>query len=187
MLTNLMEPIEKAQLMSSDQIERTIRRLAREILDHNRGQHGLALVGIRRRGVPLAERLATALWKMQAVKVPVGHLDINLYRDDLSTVATQPIVQSSEIDFPVEPEDRGSGGRCPVHGAHRAGRHGRPVDYGRPKAIQLCVLIDRGHRELPIQAHFVGKTVETDAVEMVEVRLNEVDHREGVLLVEPAS
>lgn len=187
MLMRLMEPVEKAELMSSDQIERTLRRLAREILDHNRGQHGLALVGIRRRGVPLAERLARALWEIQAVRVPVGHLDINLYRDDLSSVATQPIVQSSEIDFPLSRkivvlvDDVLFTGRT-VRAAMDA-----LVDYGRPKAIQLCVLIDRGHRELPIQAHFVGQAVETDAVEMVEVRLNEIDSREGVLLVEPAS
>ena len=187
MMMTLMGPIEKEELMSSDQIARTIRRLAREILDHNRSQHGLALVGIRRRGVPLAERLARALWEMQAVEVPVGLLDINLYRDDLSSVATQPIVQSSEIDFPLSRkivvlvDDVLFTGRT-VRAAMDA-----LVDYGRPKAIQLCVLIDRGHRELPIQAHFVGKTVETDAAEMVEVRLKEIDRREGVLLVEPAS
>ena len=187
MMMTPMGPIEKEELMSADQIERTLRRLAREILDHNRGQQGLALVGIRRRGVPLAERLARALWEIQAVQVPVGHLDINLYRDDLSSVATQPIVQSSAIDFPLSRkivvlvDDVLFTGRT-VRAAMDA-----LVDYGRPKAIQLCVLIDRGHRELPIQAHFVGKTVETDAVEMVEVRLTEIDRREGVLLVEPAA
>ncbi len=182
-----MEPIEKSKLMSADEIERTLRRLAREIVDYNRGSHGVALVGIRRRGVPLAERLARALWEIQAMKVPVGYLDINLYRDDLSTVAAQPIVRSTEINFPVNEkivvlvDDVLFTGRT-VRAAMDA-----LVDYGRPKAIQLCVLIDRGHRELPIQAHFVGKTVETKDVEMVEVRLNEVDHREEVLLVEPAS
>lgn len=182
-----MNLLEKAKLMTAGEIGAALRGLAQEIVAHNGGGHGIALVGIRRRGVPLAERLARAFWEIESIEVSVGCLDINLYRDDLSTVATQPIIQSTEIDFPINKkivvlvDDVLYTGRT-VRAAMDA-----LVDYGRPKAIQLCVLIDRGHRELPIQANFVGKTVKTKESEMVEVRLNEVDQIEGVLLVENAS
>ena len=186
-LPSLMNLLEKAKLMTAGEIGAALRGLAQEIVAHNGGGHGIALVGIRRRGVPLAERLARAFWEIESIEVSVGCLDINLYRDDLSTVATQPIIQSTEIDFPINKkivvlvDDVLYTGRT-VRAAMDA-----LVDYGRPKAIQLCVLIDRGHRELPIQANFVGKTVKTKESEMVEVRLNEVDQIEGVLLVENAS
>lgn len=186
-LPSLMNLLEKVKLMTADEIGLALRGLAQEIVDHNGSGHEIALVGIRRRGVPLAERLARALWEIESVEVSVGYLDINLYRDDLSTVATQPIIQSTEIDFPMNEkvvvlvDDVLYTGRT-VRAAMDA-----LVDYGRPKAIQLCVLIDRGHRELPIQANFVGKTVTTKEIEMVEVRLNEVDQIEDVLLVEKAS
>lgn len=186
-LPSLMNLLEKAKLMTAGEIGAALRGLAQEIVAHNGGGHGIALVGIRRRGVPLAERLARAFWEIESIEVSVGCLDINLYRDDLSTVATQPIIQSTEIDFPINKkivvlvDDVLYTGRT-VRAAMDA-----LVDYGRPKAIQLCVLIDRGHRELPIQANFVGKTVKTKESEMVEVRLNEVDQIESVLLVENAS
>jgi pyrimidine operon attenuation protein/uracil phosphoribosyltransferase len=175
---------EKAQIMTAAEIERTLIRLAHEIVERNGGIKNLALIGIRRRGVPLAERLASAIYEFEKAQVPVGSLDINLYRDDLSTVATQPVIQSTEIHFPINGmtivlvDDVLYTGRT-VRAAMEA-----LLDYGRPKAIQLCALIDRGHRELPIQANYVGKSVQTTANETVEVKVAEIDQTEGVLLVE---
>src|SRR6185436_19624554 len=148
---------EKAQVMTAAEIERTLLRLAHEIVERNNGIKNLALIGIRRRGVPLAERLAKSIREFEKAQVPVGYLDINLYRDDLSTIATQPVIQSTEIHFPIVDltvvlvDDVLYTGRT-VRAAMDA-----LLDYGRPKFIQLCVLIDRGHRELPIEANYVGK------------------------------
>jgi pyrimidine operon attenuation protein / uracil phosphoribosyltransferase len=175
---------EKAQIMTDTEMERAINRLAHEIVERNRGTKKLALIGIRRRGVPLAERLAKAIFEFEKSRVPVGYLDINLYRDDLSTVSTQPIIQSTEIHFPVVDmsvvlvDDVLYTGRT-VRAAMDA-----LLDYGRPKTIQLCVLIDRGHRELPIEANYIGKTVQTTDNEIIEVKLTEIDQQECVLLVE---
>lgn len=175
---------EKAQIMTATEMERAISRLAHEIVERNRGTKHLALVGIRRRGVPLAERLAKTILDFERVPVPVGYLDINLYRDDLSTVSTQPVIQSTEIRFPIVDmsvvlvDDVLYTGRT-VRAAMDA-----LLDYGRPKMIQLCVLIDRGHRELPIEANYVGKFVQTTDSEIIEVKLTEIDQQECVLLVE---
>jgi pyrimidine operon attenuation protein / uracil phosphoribosyltransferase len=179
-----MKTREKAELMTATEMERTLIRLAHEIVERNRGTTNLALIGIRRRGVPLAKRLARSIHKSENVHVPVGYLDINLYRDDLSTVATQPVIQSTEIHFPINDvtvvlvDDVLYTGRT-VRAAMEA-----LLDYGRPKAIQLCALIDRGHRELPIQADYVGKTVQTTTNEIVEVMVADIDQKEGVVLVE---
>ncbi|PYV41102.1 MAG: bifunctional pyr operon transcriptional regulator/uracil phosphoribosyltransferase PyrR [Acidobacteria bacterium] len=175
---------EKAQIMTAPEIERTLVRLAHEIVERNNGTKNLALIGIRRRGVPLAERLARSIREFEKVPVPVGYLDINLYRDDLSTVATQPVIQSTEIHFPINDtaivliDDVLYTGRT-VRAAMEA-----LLDYGRPRSIQLCALIDRGHRELPIQADYVGKYVQTTENEIIEVKLPEIDQQECVLLVE---
>jgi len=175
---------EKAQIMTAPEIERTLVRLAHEIVERNNGTKNLALIGIRRRGVPLAERLARSIREFEKVPVPVGYLDINLYRDDLSTVATQPVIQSTEIHFPINDttivliDDVLYTGRT-VRAAMDA-----LLDYGRPRLIQLCALIDRGHRELPIQANYVGKYVQTTENEIIEVKLAEIDQKECVLLVE---
>ena len=175
---------EKAQIMTATEMERALNRLAHEIVERNRGTKNLALIGIRRRGVPLADRLAKAILEFERTQVPVGYLDINLYRDDLSTVATQPVIQSTEIHFPIVDlsvvlvDDVLYTGRT-VRAAMDA-----LLDYGRPKSIQLCVLIDRGHRELPIEANYVGKSVQTTDNEIIEVKLTEVDQNECVLLVE---
>jgi pyrimidine operon attenuation protein/uracil phosphoribosyltransferase len=175
---------EKAQIMTATEMERAIHRLAHEIVERNEGTKNLALAGIRRRGVPLAERLGKAILEFERVQVPVGYLDINLYRDDLSTVSTQPVIQSTEINFPVAEmsvvlvDDVLYTGRT-VRAAMDA-----LLDYGRPKAIQLCVLIDRGHRELPIEANYVGKFVQTTDNEIIEVKLTEIDQNECVMLVE---
>ena len=183
-----MSFVEKAALMAANDIKKTLERLAQELIEYNHGGKQIALVGIHRRGVPLAKRLSLILQNtIKDIKIPVGYLDINLYRDDLSTIGSQPIVQSTEIDFQM-----GEKIVVLVDDVLYTGRTIRAamdalVDYGRPKAVQLCVLIDRGHRELPIQANFVGKTVEIFDTEMVEVQLEEIDQREGVILVEKAS
>jgi pyrimidine operon attenuation protein / uracil phosphoribosyltransferase len=175
---------EKAQIMTATEMERALSRLAHEIVERNRGTKNLALIGIRRRGVPLADRLAKVILEFERERVPVGYLDINLYRDDLSTVSTQPVIQSTEIHFPITDlsvvlvDDVLYTGRT-VRAAMDA-----LLDYGRPKFIQLCVLIDRGHRELPIEANYVGKSVQTADNEIIEVKLTEVDQNECVLLVE---
>ena len=175
---------EKAQVMTAAEIERTLVRLAHEIVERNNGTKDLALIGIRRRGVPLAERLAKSIREFEKAQVPVGYLDINLYRDDLSTIATQPVIQSTEIHFPVIDKTI-----VLVDDVLYTGRTTRAamdalLDYGRPRAIQLCVLIDRGHRELPIEANYVGKYIQTTDNEIIEVKLPETDQSERVLLVE---
>lgn len=179
-----MRVVEKSQLMSAAEIERTLQRLAHEILEQNHGTAGVALIGIRRRGVPLAERLSRIVRSVTKTELPAGTLDITLYRDDLSLVAPQPVVQSSDIPFPVDDmtlilvDDVLYTGRTV-----RAAMNGL-FDLGRPKRIQLCVLIDRGHRELPVEATYVGRDVQTSDMEIVEVRLNEIDQQERVMLVE---
>ena len=178
-----MRIVEKSQLMSATEIDRTVQRLAHEIAEKSGGTKNLALIGIRRRGVPLAQRIALAMRSMEEVDVPVGTLDITLYRDDLSKVAAQPVLHSSEIPFGVDDKDL-----LLVDDVLYTGRTVRAAmnglfDLGRPQRIRLCVLVDRGHRELPIEASFVGRRVETSGTEIIEVRLNEIDHQERVMLV----
>jgi pyrimidine operon attenuation protein/uracil phosphoribosyltransferase len=179
-----MKTVERGQLMSATEIDRTLQRLAHEIVEKSGGAEELILVGIRRRGVPLAQRLAGVMRGFSKREVPVGSLDITLYRDDLSTIAPQPVVHASEIPFAVDHkvliliDDVLYTGRT-----IRAAMNGL-FDLGRPKRIQLCVLIDRGHRELPIEATFVGRHVQTSDREIIEVRLNEIDQEERVMLVE---
>lgn len=179
-----MRIVEKRQLMSADEIRRTLERLAHEIVEKTGGAKDLALIGVRRRGIPLAERLAKSIRASSHTEVPVGTLDITLYRDDLSTVAPQPVVQSSEISFPVDDRDL-----LLVDDVLYTGRTVRAAmnglfDLGRPRRIRLCVLIDRGHRELPVEASFTGRTVETSDSEIIEVRLNEIDHEERVVVMD---
>lgn len=175
---------QKAQLMSESEIERTLVRLAHEIVEKNNGIADLALVGIRKRGVPLARRLAALLERIEDTPVPVGTLDITLYRDDLSTVGAKPVVQKGEIGCPVVEKNI-----LLVDDVLYTGRTARAaldalMDHGRPRRVQLCVLIDRGHRELPIEAAFVGRVVQTTEQEVIEVMLRETDQMEKVLLVE---
>jgi pyrimidine operon attenuation protein / uracil phosphoribosyltransferase len=179
-----MRVVEKRQLLSSEEIGRTLNRLAHEIVEKSGGTKDLALIGVRRRGVPLAHRLSNIIRDSSHAEVPVGTLDITLYRDDLSTVGPQPIVQSTEIPFPVDDRDL-----VVVDDVLYTGRTIRAAmnglfDLGRPRRIRLCVMIDRGHRELPIEATFVGTTVQTSDTEIVEVRLQEVDKEERVMLVD---
>jgi len=179
-----MRIVEKSQLMTPTEIDRTLQRLAHEIVERSGGTSNLALIGVRRRGVPLAGRIAQAMRGIDGVDVPVGILDITLYRDDLSKVAAQPILQSSEISFAVDDKDL-----VLVDDVLYTGRTARAAmnglfDLGRPKRVRLCVLIDRGHRELPIEASFVGRLIQTSDTEIVEVRLKETDQEERVVLVE---
>jgi pyrimidine operon attenuation protein/uracil phosphoribosyltransferase len=178
---------EKSQLMSASEIDRTLVRLAHEILEKTKDLDRLAFIGIRRRGVPLAQRLAAKIQALENRAVPVGILDINLYRDDLSTVDVKPVVSSTEIAFSVEGKDI-----ILMDDVLYTGRTIRAAldalfDHGRPARVQLLVLIDRGHRELPIEAKFIGRTVQTTEMEIIEVKFQEIDGLEKVLLVERAA
>ena len=175
---------EKAQIMSASEIERTMVRLAHEIVEKNNGADNLGLVGIMRRGVPLATRLGKILTRIEKIEVPVGTLDISLYRDDLSTVGSRPEVRPRPMEFDIQDKNI-----ILVDDVLYTGRTTRAAldalfDHGRPRRIQLLVLIDRGHRELPIEAAFVGRKVETTANEQVEVKLKDTDGAEKVLLAE---
>jgi pyrimidine operon attenuation protein / uracil phosphoribosyltransferase len=175
---------QKAQLMSASEIERTLVRLAHEIIEKNNGARDLGLVGVRRRGIPLAQRLGQMIQRIEKSPVLVGTLDISLYRDDLSTVGPKPVVQKTEIGFSITGKNI-----ILVDDVLYTGRTTRAAldalfSAGRPTQVQLCVLIDRGHRELPIEATFVGRKVQTTDLEIIEVKLREVDDAEKVLLVE---
>ena len=179
-----MELIDKTVLMDSEGIRRALTRIAHEIVEKNKGVDNVVLVGIRTRGVPIAERLAENIEKIEGKKPPVGVLDITLYRDDLSTLAYQPIVRPTELPVDIT-------GKIVVlvDDVLYTGRTIRAaldaiIDNGRPKTIQLAVLVDRGHRELPIRADFVGKNVPTSSKEVISVQLQTTDEAENVILRE---
>ncbi|MGA2326403.1 MAG: bifunctional pyr operon transcriptional regulator/uracil phosphoribosyltransferase PyrR [Bryobacteraceae bacterium] len=183
----MIQTREKAQLMSASEIDRTLVRLAHEVLEKCEDLDRLAFIGIRRRGVPMAQRLAAKIKALENLTIPVGFLDISLYRDDLSTIATQPVLNATEIAFPVTGKDI-----ILMDDVLYTGRTIRAAldalfDHGRPARVQLLVLIDRGHRELPIEARFIGRTLQTTDNEIVEVKFSEVDQMEKVLLVEKVS
>ena len=175
---------EKAQLMSASEMDRTLVRLAHEILEKSDDLSKLAFIGIRRRGVPIAHRLARKIFELEKLEIPVGILDINLYRDDLTTVGAKPVITATEIGFDINgldiilTDDVLYTGRT-VRAAFEA-----LFDHGRPARVQLLCLIDRGHRELPIEARYIGRKVQTTANEIIEVKLIEIDGIEKVLLVE---
>jgi pyrimidine operon attenuation protein/uracil phosphoribosyltransferase len=175
---------EKGQLMSASEIERTIVRLAHEIVEKNNGTANLGLVGIKRRGIPLAQRLAQHIERIEKSAVPVGTLDITLYRDDLSTVGPKPVVEPRPIEFDIAGKDIVLCDDVLYTGRTVRAALDALFDHGRPRLVQLLVLIDRGHRELPIEATFVGRRVQTSDLEIIEVKLQETDQLEKVLLVE---
>lgn len=174
---------EKAKLLDKDSLGRSIMRIAHEILEKNKGTTQLCLVGIRKRGIYLAGRLAACIEKIEKEKIPVGVLDITLYRDDLSLIAAQPVVHKTEIDFDITDKNI-----ILVDDVLYTGRTVRAaldalMDLGRPRSIQLAVLIDRGHREIPLRPDYIGKNIPTAKNETVEVRLNETDGKDEVVIV----
>jgi pyrimidine operon attenuation protein/uracil phosphoribosyltransferase len=175
---------EKSQLMSASEIDRTLVRLAHEILERTANLDKLAFIGIRRRGVPLAQRLAKKIEDLEHRKVPVGILDINLYRDDLSTVSHQPVLNATDIPFEVTGKDIVLMDDVLYTGRTIRAALDALFDQGRAARVQLLVLIDRGHREIPIEAQFTGRMVQTTANEIIEVKFQEIDGMEKVLLVE---
>ena len=177
----------KKTVLDDQQMYRMIRRMAGEVADRNRGVEDLMLIGIRTRGVPLAEALAAEMQRTEGVEVPIGVLDITLYRDDLSAIAPQPVVKETRLSGPIDDrvlvlcDDVLYTGRT-VRAALDA-----LIDYGRPKAVQLVVMIDRGDRELPIQADVVGRQVSVEADELVEVRFKATDGADEVVILERVS
>ena len=179
-----MDLVEKARIMDGMRINRALARLASEIVEENHGAGHLYLIGIQRRGVPLAERLAEKIADLEGERPPVGVLDITLYRDDLSTVGANPIV--NRTDLPIDVEGRNV---LLIDDVLYTGRTIRAAmnglfDLGRPRRISLCVLIDRGHREMPIESQYTGRVVQTSSTEIIEVRLREIDNEERVVLVD---
>ncbi len=170
--------------MSASEIDRTLVRLAHEVLERTADLDKLVFVGVRRRGVPLAQRLAQKIENLEDRKIPVGSLDINLYRDDLSMVANQPVVNATDIPFSVTGKDVILTDDVLYTGRTVRAALDALFDQGRPARVQLLVLIDRGWRELPVQASYVGRHVQTAANEIIEVKFREIDDLEKVLLVE---
>lgn len=179
-----MAMMDKAEIMDADAIRRAITRIAHEIVERNKGLSGVVLIGIHRRGVPLARRLQAVLSEIESTEVPVGELDITLYRDDLSLRFDQPRVGPTRLPFDVTEKHV-----VLVDDVLYTGRTIRAamdalMDLGRPKSIQVAVLVDRGHRELPIRADYVGKNVPTSRKEVIHVRLVEIDGRDQVVISE---
>lgn len=174
----------KTQLLDDKAIVRTLTRVSHEIIERNKGVEDIVLIGIKRRGHPLAERIARAIEKIEGVQVAVGSVDITLYRDDLSTVDEQPIVRHNSLDINVKDKKV-----ILVDDVLFTGRTARAaidavIHQGRPRVIQLAVLIDRGHRELPIRADYVGKNIPTSRNELVSVELTEIDGTDSVKIYE---
>lgn len=177
---------EKSRIMDKNGMQRTLTRMAHEILEKNKGTQDLVIVGVRTRGAYLAIRLAAIVEQIDGHKPPVGILDITMYRDDLSSIAQQPVVHKTEIDFDIKDKKV-----ILVDDVLYTGRTVRAaldeiIDFGRPQFIQLAVLIDRGHRELPIRADYVGKNIPTSPKEIVEVRLEESEAKDEVVVLESA-
>ncbi len=176
--------MKEKRILDKEALSRSLVRIAHEVLEKNKGTKELCIVGIRNRGAYLARRLAELIFGIDQEKVPVGILDITLYRDDLTLISAQPVVHKTEIDFEVTGKTI-----VLVDDVLYTGRTIRAamdalMDFGRPKNIQLAVLVDRGHRELPIRADFVGKNIPTSLNETVEVRLAETDGKDEVVIVE---
>ncbi|HHT47959.1 MAG TPA: bifunctional pyr operon transcriptional regulator/uracil phosphoribosyltransferase PyrR [Firmicutes bacterium] len=174
----------KAQVMDGENMRRALYRLSHEITEQNKGVKDVMLIGIRTRGVPLAQRLAKLIQEHEKTEIPVGTLDITFYRDDLTLISSQPVVHRSDVPFDINEKKV-----VLVDDVLYTGRTVRAaldalMDLGRPSMIQLAVLIDRGHRELPIRADYIGKNVPTSKRELIQVMLKEVDGEEKVLIFE---
>jgi len=174
----------KKRLLDGARMNRAIRRMAIEVVERNRGLDDLMIVGIRSRGVPIGERMAKEIEEMEGQPVSFGILDITLYRDDLTLVAPQPVVKPTKLPEPIDDKVI-----VLVDDVLYTGRTVRSaldalIDFGRPKRVMLAVLVDRGHRELPIHADVIGKTVPTDADEVIKVKLVETDGEDEVLIME---
>lgn len=174
----------KTQLMTAEDVQRTLIRLSHQIIEKNKGVKDVCLVGIKTRGVPLAHRLAENIKNIDGAEVPVGELDITLYRDDLSKINVDPVINQTNVSFPVEGKTvvlvddvifTGRTARCALDAV---------MDLGRAAKIQLCVLVDRGHSELPIKANYVGKNIPTSLNEVVMVNVEEIDGVTGVVINE---
>lgn len=179
-----MELKKKKELIGADGIRRALVRISHEIIEKNEGLDDIVVIGIRTRGVPLAERITNNLKEIEGVEIPNGSLDITLYRDDLTTIAKQPIVHQTEIPFDVTDKKV-----VLVDDVLYTGRTVRAaldalMDLGRPESIQLAILADRGHRELPIRADYVGKNIPTSRDELISVNLAEIDDEDAVILQE---
>ena len=176
---------EKAQLMDEAALSRALMRISHEIVEKNKGAENVVLVGIRRRGGPIAERIRDNIRRIESREVPVGSIDIRFYRDDLSHESERPPSGAHDAALQRDGQGRGAGGRCDLHRAHSARRHRGHLLCGRlPRSVQLAVLVDRGHRELPIRPDYVGKNVPSARTELIEVRLPDFDSETGVWLME---
>ena len=175
---------EKARIMDEDDVSRAVTRIAQEIVERNKGTENLVIIGIRRRGVPLAHRVASAIQDFEGTKVPIGTLDITLYRDDLQLVAKQPILRKTDLPFDVDDKVVVLVDDVLYTGRTIRAAMDEIMDFGRPRAIRLAVLIDRGHRELPIRADYVGKNVPTSSRESISVKLREEDGEDIVTVEE---
>ena len=183
-----MKFVEKARIMDGARISRALARLASEVVEENQGTGDLYLVGIQRRGVPLARRMADRIEELEGTRPPVGIIDITLYRDDLSTVGTNPIINRTELELSVENRNIVLVDDVLYTGRTIRAALDQLIDFGRPRRVQLAVLVDRGreHRELPIQADYTGRVVPTKKSEIIKVLLTEFDGEEGVAIVERA-
>ena len=182
----VMELKEKARILDKDTIDKALKRMAHEIIENSETMSDTVLIGIKNRGAHISEKLADKIKEISGDRPPVGALDITLYRDDLTQAHEQPVVHSTEINFNIENKRviivddvlfTGRTIRCALDAL---------IDFGRPKLIQLAVLVDRGHRELPIRADYVGKNIPTAVNEVVEVRLSESDGKDEVMICEKA-
>lgn len=174
----------KTQLLDDKSMTRTLTRVAHEIIERNKGVDSIILLGIKRRGYPIAQRISEAIEKIEGIKVPVESVDITLYRDDLSTIGEQPLVRQNSLNISIRDKIV-----ILVDDVLFTGRTARAaidavIHHGRPRVIQLAVLIDRGHRELPIRADYVGKNIPTSKNELVSVEISEIDGSDSVKIYE---
>jgi len=180
----MMEFKQKARILDADEMQRAVVRVAHEILERNHGTEDLVVVGIQRRGVTMARRVAEAMGRIENIELPVGTLDITFYRDDLSTLGPAPSVGKTELPFDINGKTIVLVDDVLYTGRTVRAAMNELMDYGRARAIQLAVLVDRGHRELPIRADFVGKNLPTSSRELVKVMVEEFDGEEQVVLLE---